>query len=139
MRAAAISLTLGALLLAGAGDAQALGFGRVVNVSTLGQPLNFAATVRLENDEQLLRECVSAEVLSGDHKLPSEALRVTVEPGADANERQVRITTMTPIDEPVATVNVTAGCIPRLSRSFVMLIDPPLVNLAQAGTTPPPS
>lgn len=139
MRAAAISLSLGAALLAMAGETQALGFGRVVNVSTLGQPLNFAATVRLENDEQLPRECVSAEVLSGDRTLPQEALRVTVEPGADANERQVRITTMTPIDEPVATVNVTAGCIPRLSRSFVMLIDPPLVNLAQSAATPAPA
>ena len=72
MRAAAISLTLGASLLAIAGEVQALGFGRVVNVSTIGQPLNFAATVRLENDEQLPRECVSAEVKSGERRLPPQ-------------------------------------------------------------------
>jgi len=137
MRFAAIPTTLGILLLAAAGAAQAIGFGRVINVSTLGQPLNFAATVRLENDEQLPRECVSAEVQSGDARLPAAALRVTVEPGADALERQVRVTTLTPVDEPVATVTVTAGCIPSLTRSFVMLIDPPLVNLAQAGSAPP--
>jgi uncharacterized coiled-coil protein SlyX len=136
MRSAAISLTLGTLLLAAVGNAQALGFGRVVNVSTLGQPLNFAATVRLENDETLARECVSAEVISGEAKLPAAALRITLEPGADVRERQVRITTLTPIDEPVVTVNVTAGCIPSLSRSFVTLIDPPLVNLAQGGAAP---
>lgn len=139
MRAAAISLTLGTLLLAVAGETQALGFGRVVNVSTLGQPLNFAATVRLDSDESLARECVSAEVQSGDAKLPAAAVRVTLEPGADANERQVRVTTLTPIDEPIATVSVTVGCIPSLSRSFVTLIDPPLVNLAQTGGTPPPT
>jgi pilus assembly protein FimV len=137
MRFAAIPTTLGILLLAAAGAAQALGFGRVVNVSTLGQPLNFAATVRLESDEALLRECVGAEVQSGDVKLPAAALRITLEPGADAQERQIRVTTVTPVDEPVATVTVTAGCVPSLTRSFVMLIDPPLVNLAQSGGVPP--
>jgi pilus assembly protein FimV len=139
MRAAAISLTLGFLLLVSAGETQALGFGRVVNVSTLGQPLNFAAAVRLEPGESLVRECVSAEVQAGDVKLPAAAVRLTLEPGADSAERQVRITTLTPIDEPVATVTITAGCVPSLSRSFVTLIDPPLVNLAQAGGTPPPT
>ena len=139
MRRAAITFTLGAALLATAGGAQALGFGRVVNVSTLGQPLNFAAAVRLDGDESLARECVSAEVQSGESKLPAAAVRVTVEPGADSHERQVRVTTLAPIDEPVVTVNVTAGCIPQLSRSFVTLIDPPLVNLAQAGSAPAPT
>ena len=53
MRRASLSLTLvlaGGALVGAAGDAQALGFGRSVNVSNLGQPLNFAATVRLDAD-----------------------------------------------------------------------------------------
>jgi pilus assembly protein FimV len=140
MRSAAIPLTLGGLLLVAAGSAQALGFGRVVNASTLGQPLNFAATVRLDDGETLVRDCVSAEVLSGETRVPTAAVRVTLEPGADAQERQVRITTMTQVDEPIVTVSVTIGCLPKLTRSFVTLIDPPLVNLAQAAppvTLPP--
>ncbi len=136
MRAAAISLTLGAMLLALVGSAQALGFGPVVNGSTLGQPLDFAAAVRLEVDESLARECVTAEVQSGEAKLPAAAVRVSLEAGADARERQVRVTTLTPIDEPIVTVNVTAGCNPSVSRSFVTLIDPPLVRLAQADGAP---
>jgi pilus assembly protein FimV len=139
MRPAAISLIFGVTLLAVAGKTQAMGFGRVVNVSTLGQPLNFAAAVRLESDESLARECVSAEVQSGDVKLPAAAVRVTLEPGADAGERQVRVTTLTPVDEPVATINVTVGCMPSLSRSFVTLIDPPLISLAQADSAPAPT
>jgi hypothetical protein len=75
-------------------------------------------------------------VLAGDVRLPAAAVRVTLEPGANANERQVRVTTLTPIEEPVATVNVTVGCLPSLTRSFVTLIDPPLVSLAQAGPAP---
>lgn len=139
MRSAAVTLIFAGALLAAAGPADAIGFGRVVNVSTLGQPLNFSATVRLEADETLTRECAAAEVVSGEAQLPNAAVRVTVEPGQDPQERQIRVTTLTPVDEPVVTVNVTAGCIPRLSRSFVTLIDPPAVNLAQstAPSLPP--
>jgi chemotaxis protein histidine kinase CheA len=140
MRRASLSLPLalvGTALLCTAGPAQALGFGRSINASYLGQPLNFAATVRLETDETLPRECVAAEVQSGDNKLPSAALRITVEPGANANERLIRVSTQTQIDEPVVTVTVTAGCLPRLTRSFVTLMDPPGLNLAQGGAAVP--
>ena len=40
----------------------AVGFGRIANATQLGQPLNFAASVRLDADEVLPRECVAAEV-----------------------------------------------------------------------------
>lgn len=140
MRRVSLSLPLafvGSALLCMAGSAQALGFGRSINASYLGQPLNFAAAVRLEADETLPRECVAAEVQSGDNKLPAAALRVTVEPGANANERLIRVSTQTQIDEPVVTVTVTAGCLPRLTRSFVALMDPPGLNLAQGGAAVP--
>lgn len=122
-------------LLSAAGDAQALGFGRSVNASHLGQPLNFAATVRLESDESLARECVTAEVLSGDFRVAPAAVRISVEPAPNPGERLVRVTTTTAIDEPVVTVTVTAGCQQRLSRNFVTLVDPPGINLA--GTAAP--
>lgn len=128
-------LLAGASLLSASGDVQALGFGRSVNASHLGQPLNFAATVRLESDESLPRECVTAEVLSGDFRVAPAAVRVSVEPAPNPGERMVRVTTTTAIDEPVVTVTLTAGCQQRLSRNFVTLVDPPGINLA--GTTAP--
>ncbi len=114
--------------------AHALGFGRIVNQTQLGQPLNFAATVRLTDQESLARECVSAEVYSGDSRLQASQVRVTLEPGGDANERSVRVTSNTLIDEPVLTVNVTVGCTARMSRRFVTFIDPP--GMALAPTEP---
>lgn len=110
--------------------AHALGFGRIVNQTQLGQPLNFAAMVRLTDQESLARECVSAEVYSGDNRLQSSQVRVTLEPGGDANERSVRVTSTALIDEPVLTVNVTVGCSARMSRRFVTFIDPPGMALA---------
>lgn len=142
MRRVSLSLSMiaaGVSMLFAAGDAQALGFGRSTNVSHLGQPLNFAATVRLESDESLPRECVTAEVLSGDFRVAPAAVRVSVEPAPNPNERLVRVTTNTGIDEPVVTVTVVAGCQQRLSRSFVALVDPPGINLAGSAPAEPAS
>ena len=134
MRAAASTLTvIGTALCVAAPSAHALGFGRVSNATQLGQPLNFAASVRLESDEVLARECVSAEVISGDNKLQPGQIRVTLEGTSDSLERSVRVTTSTLIDEPVVTVSVTLGCTAKVTRRFVAFIDPPLINTAQTS------
>ena len=132
-----LSLSLSLLIAAGgllsaAGDARALGFGRSLQSSYLGQPLNFAAVMRLEPDESLPSECVTAEVLSGDFRVAPAAVRVSVEPAPNPSERYVRVSTTSAVDEPVVTVKVTVGCQQRMTRSFVALIDPPGINLAGA-------
>jgi len=141
MRAVSILPVIGAALCFAACSAHALGFGRVTNATQLGQPLNFAAALRLDADESLSRECVSAEVQSGDNKLQAGQIRTTLEGGPDPLERSVRVTTTTVIDEPVVTVSVTVGCTAKVTRKFVAFIDPPLINLAQGGdasaTLPP--
>jgi hypothetical protein len=118
--------------------AHALGFGRIVNATQLGQALNFAAVINVADDEVLPRECVSAEVYSGENKLQPGQVRVTLEPGKDANERSVRVTSFALIDEPVVSVNVTVGCRSKISRKFVAFVDPPTQNVPQldAGDLP---
>ncbi|HEY9066936.1 MAG TPA: hypothetical protein VIO33_18275 [Burkholderiaceae bacterium] len=133
MRAAPTVIATGLVLWLTAPAAHALGFGRVVNATQLGQPLNFAATLRLEGDEALARECVTADVLVGENRLQPNQLRVTLEPGAEPGERNVRITSSTLVDEPVVTVNVSIGCGSHITRKFVAFVDPPLINLAQGG------
>ncbi len=136
MRAASILTAIGTALWFAASSAHALGFGRITNATQLGQPLNFAAVVRLEPEESLPRECVSAEVQSGDTKLQPGQIRTTLEGSPDSSERSVRVTTSAIIDEPVVTVSVTVGCTARITRRFVAFIDPPLINLAQGGAVP---
>ena len=136
MRAVSTLTAIGTALWFVASSAHALGFGRVTNATQLGQPLNFAAVVRMEADESLARECVSAEVQSGDNKLQAGQIRATLEGAPDSPERSVRITTSTIIDEPVVTVSVTVGCTAKITRKFVAFIDPPLINLAQGGAEP---
>ena len=133
----------GAALLASALSATAMGFGQTVTQTTLGQPLNFVATVTLDGDETIARECVFAEVYAGDIHLSRDNVRATLEPASESGRRRIRVTTTTRIDEPVVDVEVSVGCNSRLSRRFVAFIDPPGVQLAEASApadvAPPPT
>ena len=133
MRRALLTVTCSlALSLLNVPAAQALGFGRTITATTLGQPLNFAAVLALDVDESLERHCVAADVLIGDNKVSPENIRVTLENVRDSGERRVRVTTKVAVDEPIVTVNVIVGCGSQVSRRFVSFIDPPAVNLASA-------
>ena len=118
--------------LASGGGAVALGLGEVRSSVTLGQPLNVAVPVTLADGETLGSECASADVIAGDAKMAPGSVRVRVTQGRDSNESILRISTTSVVDEPVLTVTVSAGCPTRISRTLVLLADPPLVSTATA-------
>jgi len=133
MRRFRLHFTFGAaLLLLAASGAQALGFGRGVTSTTLGQALDFSAQLASDGDESPALECVAAEVLIGDARVAPENVRATIENGRAPGDRHVRVTTRTRVDEPVVTVDVTVGCGSRMSRRFVAFVDPPMLHLATA-------
>ena len=136
------------VVLANGGGAMALGFGQIRSSVVLGQPLNLAVPVNLAEGESLGGECASAEVTAGDVKLPAGSVRVRVTQGSDTAQSVLRITTTSAVEEPVLTVTVNAGCPTRMSRTVVLLADPPLVSTATAPVealpavarvTPPPA
>jgi pilus assembly protein FimV len=133
MRAVSTFIATGTALWIAAMPAHAIGFGRVSNATQLGQPLDFVAVVRLDADEQLGPECVSAEVQSGENRLAPGQIRVSLEGPVDSNTRSVRVSTAALIDEPVVTVSVTLGCTAKITRRFVAFVDPPLINVAQTA------
>jgi pilus assembly protein FimV len=135
MRLTLPRLVSAALMAVAAVDASALGFGRVLSRTTLGEPLNMAVGLRLEPGETLEDNCVTAQVLSGDVRLTPGDVRVRVTGGGD--ERILRITTRPAIDEPVVTVTVAVGCPPQLTRQFVALADPPGFQPAQTAAPAP--
>ena len=111
----------------------ALGFGPSSTATTLGQHLNFAASVMLDADETVSRDCVFADVYAGDAKVAPRHVRAVLEATRDASQRIVRVTTAVVIDEPIVTIEVSVGCGSRISRRFVTFIDPPSLQLAEAG------
>ena len=71
----------------------ALGFGPSSTQTTLGQHLNFAASVMLEADETVSRDCVYADVYAGEAKVAPRNVRAVLEATRDATQRIVRVTT----------------------------------------------
>jgi pilus assembly protein FimV len=124
---------LGAAVLIVSPLACALGFGPTSTPTTLGQHLNFAASVMLDPEETLSRDCVFADVYSGDAKVAPRHVRAVLEATRDASQRIVRVTTAVAIDEPIVTIEVSVGCGSRVSRRFVAFIDPPSLQLAESG------
>jgi pilus assembly protein FimV len=118
--------------------ANALGIVRAPAHVTLGATLNFAVAVQVASDESLTSQCVTAEVQQGDQRVPPSTLRIQIEPGPVLEERIVRITSTTAIEEPFVNITIGLGCGNRLERRFTVLADPPLVTVAAAPEPGPP-
>lgn len=133
-------LTSFVLILAlglGADEATALGFGKVVAAPILGQALSFAIRLRLDPGDSIEAKCIKAEVSLGDRVLADALVRTGLETTPSTGERQVRVTTTVPVDEPVVNVNLHLGCPASLSRSFVVFADPPgHAAVASGGRAP---
>jgi hypothetical protein len=126
--AAAASAALLLAVVLPPSSAWAVGLGRIRGATVLGQPLDMQVTVRLEDGEPFGPECVAADVMSGEQHVPPAAVRLFIDPGADATERTLRVTTSVAIDEPVITVTLSAGCGAKVSRRIVAFADPPIVR-----------
>ena len=60
-------------------DAGAMGFSAVAPSTTLGQGLDHVIGLRLDAGESLVPECVEAEVVVGEQKLPAAAVSTRIE------------------------------------------------------------
>ena len=122
--------------IASSGAPMALSVGSVRANVVLGQPLNLAVPIVLAEGETLTAECASADVTAGEVKVAPGNVRVRVTQGRDASEVILRISSSGVVEEPVITVTLHVGCPTRLSRTLVLLADPPLVTTASAAPGP---
>jgi pilus assembly protein FimV len=137
----AIEQVICCTLVCTAFGAQAVGFGRTTPSAVLGQPLNVLIPLRTEPGEVLTAQCVSAEVIAGENTLPASQVRVVLVQGSSEQDWIARISTTSPIEEPVIELAVSAGCERRFMRRFTALADPPTVSQrnipANMGITAP--
>ena len=127
MQRTVLSIALALIFNISSASAWALNLGKGVLGSTLGQPLNFSVRVNSEPEEGITPECVGAEVFSGDNKLAPGAVRISSDGPIGATQFTARVSTNLVIDEPVVTVAVTLGCPTKVTRRFILFVDPPLV------------
>lgn len=130
---------LAAALAAASGPGLTAGFASGSSSTPLGQPLEFVVPVRVEAGESITADCVSAEVMLGERRLPAPLVRTAVEV-VSLDVVRVRVTTTQAVDEPVVNVGVSLGCPPRLARRFVVFAEPPATAappaLAPVAPTP---
>ncbi len=113
---------LGLLLLVSALDTFALTLGRVRGAALVGRPLDVSIAAQLAPEEAAGTLCVEADVFHADTRQDSSRVRVAVEPGA-GQTANIRVTSSVPIDEPMVTIYLKAGCEQKITRRYVLLAD----------------
>ncbi|MBX3659422.1 MAG: hypothetical protein KF740_13390 [Ramlibacter sp.] len=124
----------GGILLFAAVNALALTLGRSRGAVLIGQPLNLAVQVRLDPSEEIAASCFEADVFHADNRVDGGRVSVAFEPGSDGRDGLVRVRSSAPVDEPVVTVYLRAGCSQKVTRRYVLLADVPSEVLAPAPT-----
>lgn len=124
------AVSAGMTLLCASGASYSLGFGQPSSRAVLGDTLRVTIPLRLEAGEEIANECMAADVYFGDEKLQAKAVYTEVMPGATAERAVLRVSTTTPINEPIVTIYLAAGCKARITRKVVALADPPGLSMA---------
>lgn len=115
---------VGCILLSTAVGGQAATLGRHSGAAVIGRPLDVRVQALLGPDEDLNALCVQSDVFYGDTQVSPGAVRTVVQKSAPDAEASLRIQSSVPVDEPVVTVYVRAGCNAPFSRRYVLLADP---------------
>jgi hypothetical protein len=123
---------LALLLTLGCGSgAQAQLLGTPVADVLLGRPLDLSLPVRFSTEGGGDNDCVRADVFYGESRLGDGAVRTSVSGPAD--QRRIRVETDKPVDEPIVTVSVRAGCRNTVTRNYTLLPEYPSERLLAAA------
>ncbi|MFG6449160.1 FimV family protein [Roseateles sp. BYS180W] len=115
--------------LMGAGSVWALGVGKIESHSQLGQPLKLSLPLQLSKGETISAECLQVEVMVGDDKLPGALLQTDLGAQSAHGVRLLHVESTGRIDEPMIQVRLTLVCPLRMTRQFVVMLDPPGFHL----------
>ncbi len=115
--------TLATLVLLTALQSQALTLGRIQGAALIGRPLAVSIGVQFDPAQSLTSACFEADVFHGDAKQDPSRVKVRLEPAASGQGNVLRVNSDTPVNEPIVTVYLRAGCAQMISRRYVMLAD----------------
>jgi hypothetical protein len=99
----------------------------------IGQPLLVNVPAGLEAGGQ--EDCVHADVFYGDTRVSASQVRAALV--GQGSSRRVRIESDQPVDEPVVTLAVRAGCHNTMTRSYTLLPELPTAAMLAAAAVPP--
>lgn len=89
--------------------------------AVLGQPLDLSMQLMLDAGDDPQALCLEADVFYVDKPLDKASVRITPEKAATAQDWLVHIRSATPVEGPVVTVHLRAGCVQKTMRRYVVL------------------
>lgn len=106
-----------------ASGAAALSLGNPQGTVVLGRPLDLVFDVHADG-AQLADACISADVTAGDTPLSHSQIRVSPVPSREGHATAIRVQSTQPINEPVLSVRLAAGCSGSVVRTYTVLAYP---------------
>jgi pilus assembly protein FimV len=103
----------------------ALTLGPVQGTPLIGRQLNLSVTVQTQSESSAGTLCPQVEVLYADKQVDPRQVKVTTEPTDRSDWVTLRILSESPVNEPVVTLQLRAGCESEVSRRYVLLPDVP--------------
>lgn len=107
--------------LCAAASSFAVTLGPNTRSAVLGQPLDLTMQMMLEASDNPQALCLDADVFYADRQLAKNGVQVTPEKSANAGDWLVHIHAAAPVEGPVVTVHLRAGCQQKTSRRYVVL------------------
>jgi hypothetical protein len=105
--------------------ASALTLGKARGAAWIGQSLDITIPVQLEPSQTETTVCAEADVYYADTRQDAARVQVNSSASSQPDVFNVRITAVQPIDEPVVTIYLRAGCAQKTARKYVLLADYP--------------
>ena len=115
--------------------------GRPSGNAWIGKPLDLVIPLELDRSESGDSLCLEADVVQGETRLDDKRVTLSLDPGPNPDAPRVRLRTTRAVEEPVVTVRLTAGCVTKSTRQYVLLADlpeaPPVVASPSRLELPP--
>ena len=127
-----------------------MSLGKYRGAALVGRPLDISVQAVLGAQDDPAALCIEADAFYADNKLDRSLVRISTEKLlSNPLDTLIRIRSSVPVDEPVVTLNVRAGCQQKTERRYVILADlasepaslpvQPSVSATDAGTSNSPA
>ncbi len=126
------------ILLSTAVGSSAVTLGRHSGAALIGQPLDVRVQLLVAPEEDPTNQCVTTDVFYGDTQVSPGTVRSIPQKAAGADaQASVRIQSTLPVNEPIVTLYVKAGCSNPFTRRYVLLADLSSEPVASTPVAPP--
>lgn len=118
-------LFAGGVSLCVMGGALAITLGPNTRSALLGQPLDLSMQMTLDAGDDPQALCLDASVFYADKQLDKSQVQVAAEKSGNTRESVIRVRADVPVEGPVVTVHLRAGCAQKTMRRYVVLAATP--------------